>query len=377
MFNDMNGTYGTENFFDSAFAGTALTGLFAGIMIFSLILSLISIISYWKLFVKAGKPGWASIIPIYNTVVMIKIAKLPIWYIILFLVPVANIFALFKINIEMAKKFGKSTAFGVGMTLISIIFVPMLAFSDNVYEDNNVSNNTENNTFDANNVINDSNNINNGASAQVNPLDNNIPVKNSNAEIEAIEQNNIVETNISQEISSNGIEVQNEIAVAPVFTEQDSFIVEPTIEENNAEQNIINDTVNAFNTAPVMPEVTNQVVEPMIEETAVVEPVQKNETLNAFISAPVITEVNNEVVEPMIEAEPAVVEPVQNNETINSFNTVPMANEVENVVVSDTNTNDTIPLTNEIDSSKRVCKNCGNELPSIVSICPNCGTDNE
>ena len=95
------------------------------------------------------------------------------------------------------------------------------------------------------------------------------------------------------------------------------------------------------------------------------------------VFAGAITEVNNEVVEPMIEAEPAVVEPVQNNETINSFNTVPMANEVENVVVSDTNTNDTIPLTNEIDSSKRVCKNCGNELPSIVSICPNCGTDNE
>ena len=346
MYNDMYGsTYGTDSLFDSAFAGTAIMGLSAGIMIFSLILSLISIISYWKLFVKAGKPGWASIVPIYNTIVMIEIAKLPIWYFILFFVPIVNIFALFKINIEISKKFGKSTGYGVGMTLIPIIFIPMLAFSDNVYEENNVGNNTVNNTFDATNVINNENNVN---TAENNTLENNIPV--NNIQEDKVNQNNIVEPSTENILSGdiNSMEVQNEIPVAPVFTEQENVIVEPVIEENSAQEQIIfNDTVNAFNSIPEIPEINNEAVESI--EPAIVEPPLQ---------------------------EPSVVEPVQ-NETLNAFNTIPMPNEVENVVVSDMNSNDTIPLTNEVNNSKRVCKNCGNELPSIVSICPNCGTDNE
>ena len=117
--------YGTQT-------ATGLAAFGAGMLVMWLIsmaISVFTIICNWKVFKKAGKPGWASIIPIYNIIVMIEIAELPMWYIALFFVPFANIYASFKINIEIAHKFGKSTGFGVGMTLLSPIFMALLAFS--------------------------------------------------------------------------------------------------------------------------------------------------------------------------------------------------------------------------------------------------------
>lgn len=78
---------------------------------------------------KAGKPGWASIVPIYNMIVLLEITELPLWYIVLFFIPFANIYALFKIYIELAHKFGKSTGFGVATVFFSIVCLPILAFS--------------------------------------------------------------------------------------------------------------------------------------------------------------------------------------------------------------------------------------------------------
>ena len=63
--------------------------------------------SYWKVFTKAGKPGWAAIIPIYNMIVLLEVTKQPLWMIILFFLPVANLIALIIVNIELAKLFNK------------------------------------------------------------------------------------------------------------------------------------------------------------------------------------------------------------------------------------------------------------------------------
>ena len=119
-------------------AATAAAGAAAGLTIFAIIMwviamavSVFTIICMWKLFVKAGKPGWAAIIPIYNIVVMLEITELPMWYIALFFVPFANIYAMFKIYIEFAKKFGKSAGFGVGMVFFAPIFLGILAFGKN------------------------------------------------------------------------------------------------------------------------------------------------------------------------------------------------------------------------------------------------------
>ena len=122
--------YGYDSY-DYGAAANAV-GIFAGVSILMWIIGMavviFSVVCMWKVFTKAGKKGWASIIPIYNMVVMIEIAELPMWYIALFFVPLANIYAMFKIYIEIAHKFGKSTGFGIGLIFLGVIFMPMLAF---------------------------------------------------------------------------------------------------------------------------------------------------------------------------------------------------------------------------------------------------------
>lgn len=92
--------------------------------------SILTIVSLWKIFKKAGKPGWASIVPIYNMIVLLEITGLPLWYIVLFFIPFANIYVIFKMYIELAHKFGKSTGFGVATVFFSVICLPILAFSN-------------------------------------------------------------------------------------------------------------------------------------------------------------------------------------------------------------------------------------------------------
>lgn len=150
------------------------TGSLGGLFLMSGILSLVTIVSQWKVFTKAGKPGWASIVPVYNMIVMIQIADLSLVYLLLFFVPIANIYALFKIYIGIAHKFGKSTGFGVGLIFLTIIFMPMLAFGDAVYEGNsntsmnNDFNNNNNNNFNSNNNFNNQMN-NNGQTMGFDP----------------------------------------------------------------------------------------------------------------------------------------------------------------------------------------------------------------
>ena len=124
--------YGYSYGYDAAETLTGFAAFGIGMFLFWLICmgaSVFTIICNWKIFAKAGKPGWASIIPIYNTIVMLEIAELPMWYIALYFVPVANIYALIKTYIELAHKFGKSTGFGVGMAFLTPVFAGILAFS--------------------------------------------------------------------------------------------------------------------------------------------------------------------------------------------------------------------------------------------------------
>lgn len=88
------------------------------------------IVSMWKVFTKAGEPGWASIIPIYNTIVFLKISGKPIWWIILLLIPIVNLIIALLACLGLAKNFGKGGGFGVGLLLLGFIFMPILAFGD-------------------------------------------------------------------------------------------------------------------------------------------------------------------------------------------------------------------------------------------------------
>ncbi len=96
-------------------------------------LSIFIIAGVWKAFAKAGKPGWACLVPIYNVIVMLEMARKPVWWIILFLIPFVQLVVVIIVYIEIAKNFGKGAGFGIGLALLSPIFWPILGFGDAQY----------------------------------------------------------------------------------------------------------------------------------------------------------------------------------------------------------------------------------------------------
>ena len=107
-------------------------GFFLFIIYFAVVALII--VSQWKIYTKAGKPGWACLIPIYNIIVLLEIVGKPWWWIFLFMIPIANIvFMVWVINL-LSKSFGQSEGFTVGLLLLSIIFFPILGLGDCKYE---------------------------------------------------------------------------------------------------------------------------------------------------------------------------------------------------------------------------------------------------
>ena len=111
----------------------AAAGLGIGMMLVWLVVVVVMIAALWKVFAKAGEPGWAAIVPIYNIIVMLKIAGKPLWWILLLFIPFVNFVIAIMVMIAFAKNFGKGAGFGIGLALLGFIFFPMLAFSDAKY----------------------------------------------------------------------------------------------------------------------------------------------------------------------------------------------------------------------------------------------------
>jgi Family of unknown function (DUF5684) len=103
-------------------------------MIFGLLIALLLIVAMWKVFTKAGQPGWASIIPIYNLYIWCKIVGRPWWWILLMLIPFVNFVICIILCIDLAKSFGKGVGFGIGLALLGIIFFPILGFGSAQYQ---------------------------------------------------------------------------------------------------------------------------------------------------------------------------------------------------------------------------------------------------
>lgn len=262
----------------------AMAGTF---MIVGLAISIIMIISLWKIFKKAGKNGWEAIIPIYNFIVLLQIVELPTWYIVLFIVPIANIYAMFKIYIELAHKFGKSTGFGVLTVFFSIICLPILAFGkNNVYNGNSYqeTNNVSNTQFMTNNTpvyqTNDVNNNSMGTYQQpftfnqnVNTDINNIQGINMNNNINPMPQPEINQPIFNNPIPQNVVPEQNNLNTMQntnMFTYTPAAQpVDNTNNQINPLQNNPQQPVNSFNysapTPPVNPQPVNNVTEPNVE----------------------------------------------------------------------------------------------------------------
>jgi hypothetical protein len=112
--------------------GSAVVGAIAGLV--SLAFLVVMIIANWKIYTKAGKPGWACLVPIYNAVVLMQIVGKSPWLVLLILIPYLGGLILWIIAaIGLANVFGKGVGFAVGLILLSPIFVLILAFGSATY----------------------------------------------------------------------------------------------------------------------------------------------------------------------------------------------------------------------------------------------------
>ena len=102
-------------------------------ILFSLAFIALMIASLWRIYTKAGQPGWAAIIPIYNIFVLCKIVGKPWWWLIGLLIPFVNFVVLILLSVSLAMVFGKGIGFAIGLILLGIIFYPILAFGDATY----------------------------------------------------------------------------------------------------------------------------------------------------------------------------------------------------------------------------------------------------
>ena len=103
-------------------------------ILFALAISIFAIVSMWKVFEKAGQPGWGILIPIYNAYLILVIAGKPGWWLLLYCIPFVNIVIAIIVSIDIAKNFGKDAGFGIGLAFLGIIFYPILAFGDAQYQ---------------------------------------------------------------------------------------------------------------------------------------------------------------------------------------------------------------------------------------------------
>lgn len=124
--------YGSTAVNEAALAG--IMGAYTVMMILAIIVSIISIVALWKIFAKAGEPGWAAIVPFYNNYVLFKITMGNGWLFLLMFVPLVNIVMSFMVIFKLAKVFGHGIGFGFGLLFLQVIFLLILAFGSSEYE---------------------------------------------------------------------------------------------------------------------------------------------------------------------------------------------------------------------------------------------------
>ena len=108
--------------------GAAALGL--GMLLFNLLVVVGVLVGMWKVFVKANKPGWAALVPIYNLFVLAEVGGKPSWWAILLFVPLVNLIVFVVICMGVAKNFGKNELYGIGLALLGFIFFPLLGFGN-------------------------------------------------------------------------------------------------------------------------------------------------------------------------------------------------------------------------------------------------------
>ena len=116
---------GADDAAQSAAAAASATTLLVALAIVVLLIA-----SMWKVFERAGEPGWAVLVPIYNLIITCRVARVSGWWVLAAFIPLVNIAFVFVTSIGVAERFGKSALYGIGLALLPFIFWPMLAWGD-------------------------------------------------------------------------------------------------------------------------------------------------------------------------------------------------------------------------------------------------------
>ena len=134
-------------YYSTAASGDALA-IFAAMgtafILFFVVILVFYLVCIWKIFVKAGQPGWAALIPIYNLYIMLKIINKPAWWLVVifagFIPVVGSLIVLawgIILALEIGRKFGKSNGFSIiALWLFSFVGYPILAFGSAKYDAN-------------------------------------------------------------------------------------------------------------------------------------------------------------------------------------------------------------------------------------------------
>ena len=104
------------------------------ILFYLIVVVFLIIVPEWKIYSKAGQPGWAVLIPIYNIIVLLQIIRKPLWWIVMFFIPFANIVFLVMTYNELSKAFGKGVGTTLGLLFLPFIFVPILGYGSAEYQ---------------------------------------------------------------------------------------------------------------------------------------------------------------------------------------------------------------------------------------------------
>lgn len=119
--------------YDDSMAYAAVAGFSMVIMLIYLVVLIVMLIGIWKLFTKAGQPGWGAIIPFYNMYLLFKITFGNGWYFLFSFIPIVNFVFSIILLFKLSKAFGKGIGFGFGLLFLSPIFFCILGFGSARY----------------------------------------------------------------------------------------------------------------------------------------------------------------------------------------------------------------------------------------------------
>ena len=166
-YGDYNYNYGLHNYshaYGSDFGTGTILGVIFGIgitvWIICIAIAILQIIATWKIFKKSGYEGWETLIPGHNEFVLFKMVGInPAWVLLeIFFTPSAIVFLFWK-NIELAHSFRRSTAFGIGLSLLPVIFYPILGFGKDQYVGPSANKTNQNQNVEQNSNVEQNQNI--------------------------------------------------------------------------------------------------------------------------------------------------------------------------------------------------------------------------